>query len=126
MLTLIPLSIPQTRGPTEYAPVQGATPPRLNSPGSCPSLPVRGGPPRSGCPDRGAWGFSAQAPRAARPSAAPLIAQLVAPYIAQRLRSEGVVTLKDWRALGRRRHRLFGIVPHVVRELDALAARRRS
>lgn len=37
------------------------------------------------------------------------------------LRAEGIVTPRQWRAAGRRRHRIFGIVPHVVRELDALA-----
>jgi hypothetical protein len=37
------------------------------------------------------------------------------------LRAEGVTSFADWRALGRKRLSIFGIVPSVVRQLDALA-----
>lgn len=43
------------------------------------------------------------------------------PTILARLAAEGVATFADWRALGPRRHQLFGIVPSVVRQIDALA-----
>jgi len=46
----------------------------------------------------------------------PLTAQLVA-----RLAAENIHSLAAWRALGRRRTQIFGIVPSVVRQLDALA-----
>ncbi len=39
----------------------------------------------------------------------------------QRLAAEGVFTLQDWVALGRRRHQLFGITSATVKKLDALA-----
>jgi hypothetical protein len=39
----------------------------------------------------------------------------------QRLAAEGVYTLQDWTALGRRRHQLFGITSATVKKLDALA-----
>lgn len=38
-----------------------------------------------------------------------------------RLAAEGVYTLQDWMALGRRRHQLFGITSATVKQLDALA-----
>lgn len=39
----------------------------------------------------------------------------------ERLAGEGVFTLQDWKALGRRRHQLFGITSATVKQLDALA-----
>jgi hypothetical protein len=39
----------------------------------------------------------------------------------ERLRSEGVATLEEWVALGRRRRQIFGITRSVVDQLDALA-----
>jgi hypothetical protein len=39
----------------------------------------------------------------------------------ERLAAEGVFTLQDWTALGRRRHQLFGITTATVKKLDALA-----
>lgn len=44
----------------------------------------------------------------------------------ERLASEGVFTLQDWAALGRRRHQLFGITSATVKKLDALARAQRS
>jgi hypothetical protein len=50
------------------------------------------------------------------------ISQLpIAPAIAARLAAEGVANLADWRALGSRRKKFFGIVPSMVARLDALA-----
>lgn len=42
-------------------------------------------------------------------------------HLNSRLAAEGVYSLEDWRALGRRRLRLFGIPPRLAAELDALA-----
>ena len=42
-----------------------------------------------------------------------------------RLAAEGVYTLQDWTALGRRRHQLFGITSATVKQLDALARAKR-
>jgi len=39
----------------------------------------------------------------------------------ERLRAEGVATLEEWVALGRRRRQIFGITRAVVEQLDALA-----
>jgi hypothetical protein len=39
----------------------------------------------------------------------------------ERLAAEGVFTLRDWVALGRRRRELFGVTATTVRQLDALA-----
>jgi len=39
----------------------------------------------------------------------------------ERLRAEGVATLEEWVALGRRRRQIFGITRAVVDQLDALA-----
>ena len=39
----------------------------------------------------------------------------------ERLAAEGVFTLTDWVALGRRRRELFGITSAIVKKLDALA-----
>jgi hypothetical protein len=39
----------------------------------------------------------------------------------ERLAAEGVFTLADWVALGRRRRELFGITSATVKKLDALA-----
>ena len=44
----------------------------------------------------------------------------------ERLAGEGVFTLQDWVALGRRRHQLFGITSATVKKLDALARSGRS
>ena len=44
----------------------------------------------------------------------------------ERLAAEGVFTLQDWVALGRRRHQLFGITSATVKQLDALARPRRG
>lgn len=44
----------------------------------------------------------------------------------ERLAAEGVYTLKDWTALGRRRHQLFGITSATVKQLDALARANRG
>ena len=45
----------------------------------------------------------------------------LAPEIRRRLEREGIDGAAAWRALGRKRHQVFGIVPSVVRQLDALA-----
>ena len=39
----------------------------------------------------------------------------------ERLRSEGVATLEEWLALGRRRFQIFGVTRATVSQLDALA-----
>jgi hypothetical protein len=39
----------------------------------------------------------------------------------ERLRAEGVATLEEWVALGRRRRQIFGVTRAVVAQLDALA-----
>jgi hypothetical protein len=39
----------------------------------------------------------------------------------ERLRAEGVATLEDWVALGRRRRQIFGVTRAAVAQLDALA-----
>jgi len=39
----------------------------------------------------------------------------------ERLRAEGVATLEQWVALGRRRLRIFGVTRAAVAQLDALA-----
>jgi len=39
----------------------------------------------------------------------------------ERLRAEGVATLEEWVALGRRRRQIFGVTRAVVEQLDALA-----
>lgn len=43
----------------------------------------------------------------------------------ERLAAEGVFTLDDWMALGRRRHQLFGITSATVKQLNAAARSRR-
>jgi len=43
------------------------------------------------------------------------------PPLIERLRSEGVVTLEAWVALGRRRKQIFGVTRAAVAQLDALA-----
>ena len=43
------------------------------------------------------------------------------PRLVDRLRGEGVVTLEDWVALGRRRLQIFGVTRATVTSLDALA-----
>ncbi|MFZ1905216.1 MAG: hypothetical protein WAU56_07475 [Steroidobacteraceae bacterium] len=50
----------------------------------------------------------------------PDLAQLP-PAIADRLAAEGVYTLADWRALGRKRLQLFGITRAMAAQLDELA-----
>lgn len=45
-------------------------------------------------------------------------------HLVQRLQAEGVTTLDDWRALGRRRLSIWGVTRRTVAELDALAGRR--
>jgi hypothetical protein len=44
-------------------------------------------------------------------------------HILDRLDAEGIRSLDDWRALGRRRFRIWGITRSMARKLDALAAR---
>ena len=39
----------------------------------------------------------------------------------ERLRAEGVATLEEWVALGRRRRQIFGVTRAAVEQLDALA-----
>jgi hypothetical protein len=39
----------------------------------------------------------------------------------ERLRAEGVATLEEWVALGRRRLQIFGVTRAAVAQLDALA-----
>lgn len=58
--------------------------------------------------------------RAATAATSNCLAELP-PAILERLAAEGVHSLSDWRALGRRRHQLFGIVPSVIRWLDELS-----
>ncbi len=41
--------------------------------------------------------------------------------ITARLAAEGVRSLVDWRALGRKRLAIFGITPSVIKQLDDLA-----
>jgi hypothetical protein len=41
--------------------------------------------------------------------------------LTERLRAEGVATLEEWVALGRRRRQIFGITRAVVDQLDARA-----
>ena len=48
------------------------------------------------------------------------IGELPAP-LRERLAAEGVFTLADWVALGRRRRQLFGITSATVKKLDTLA-----
>jgi hypothetical protein len=43
------------------------------------------------------------------------------PHLIERLAAEGVHSLTDWRALGRRRHQVWGITRRMAAELDALA-----
>ena len=45
----------------------------------------------------------------------------LAPHVLATLAREGVTDLAGWKKLGRRRFRIFGIVPSVVRQLDRLA-----
>jgi hypothetical protein len=39
----------------------------------------------------------------------------------ERLRAEGVATLEEWAALGRRRRQIFGVTKAAVEQLDTLA-----
>ena len=48
----------------------------------------------------------------------------IPPAIRERLAGYGLHSTADWRRLGTRRHRLFGVVPSVVAQLDVLARRR--
>lgn len=45
----------------------------------------------------------------------------IAESIRGRLEREGIRSPEQWRALGRKRHQLFGITRHVVEQLDMLA-----
>jgi len=54
-----------------------------------------------------------------QPSAPDLSA--LPPALIERLAGEGVFTLGDWRALGRRRRQIFGVTAAMCRELDRLA-----
>lgn len=65
-----------------------------------------------------------QAGRVITGNAANLSQLKLAPHIAERLAAEGVHSLKDWRALGRRRLAIWGVTRRIVAELDALARRR--
>lgn len=51
----------------------------------------------------------------------PLSTLGLAPAIIDRLSAEGVKTASAWRALGRKRLRIFGITAAMVRQIDALA-----
>ncbi|HEV2269015.1 MAG TPA: hypothetical protein VGR92_06120 [Steroidobacteraceae bacterium] len=42
-------------------------------------------------------------------------------HVVPMLRNDGIVTLEDWRALGERRFKLFGITPRTVEVLDQAA-----
>lgn len=42
-------------------------------------------------------------------------------HVVPMLRDEGIVTLEDWQALGKRRLRLFGITPKTIEALDQAA-----
>ena len=45
----------------------------------------------------------------------------IPPRLRERLAAEGVSTFLQWRALGRKRLQIFGIVPSMVAQLDELA-----
>lgn len=49
--------------------------------------------------------------------------EVVHPTVRARLIAEGVNTLSEWRALGKRRFRVWGITRRMARELDAISAR---
>ena len=50
------------------------------------------------------------------------IAHALPPHIVERLKSEGITTVEDWRRLSRRARRsLWGVVPSTIRILDRLA-----
>lgn len=51
----------------------------------------------------------------------PISALGLAPRIVNRLAAEGVLTASAWRALGRKRLRIFGVTRAMVRQIDALA-----
>jgi hypothetical protein len=60
-------------------------------------------------------------PRAARQeNDAPLVDAVPATLVA-RLSQHGVHSIKDWRALGRKRRLIWGVTRRMVAELDALA-----
>jgi hypothetical protein len=44
-----------------------------------------------------------------------------APVLLERLEAEGIRSVADWRALGRRRFRIFGITRSMAAQLDELA-----
>lgn len=48
----------------------------------------------------------------------------VPPLLRDRLSRNGINSVTDWRALGRKRHLVFGVTSKMVRQLDALARRR--
>lgn len=58
--------------------------------------------------------------QAPQPPPSPNLAELP-PAIAARLAGEGVHSLADWRALGRKRLQIFGITKRVIKQLDELA-----
>lgn len=42
-------------------------------------------------------------------------------HVIPMLRDEGIVTVEDWRALGARRWKLFGVTPRSVEAIDRAA-----
>jgi hypothetical protein len=62
------------------------------------------------------------AARKLQAEALPLPADLPAAVL-QRVAAHGVTTCDQWQALGRRRHRLFGITRRMVAEIDAAIAK---
>ena len=51
----------------------------------------------------------------------PLPSDQLSPAVFNRLAAEGIRTLEAWRALGRRRHKIFGVTRRVAEQLDVLA-----
>jgi len=43
------------------------------------------------------------------------------PALVERLRKQGIATLEEWVALGRRRRQIFGVTRAAIAQLDALA-----
>jgi hypothetical protein len=65
-----------------------------------------------GSREPGAAGSSAGDPRSIH---------ALAPHILERLAAEGVCTLADWRALGRRRFQLWGVTRAMAAQIDEIA-----
>jgi hypothetical protein len=54
----------------------------------------------------------------AAPASTPFPFDQLEPHIAQRVRAEAIETCEGWRALGRRRKLIFGIVPSACARID--------